>query len=586
MTDNKVFYAGITVGPIVSTISMTNSPAGIWCASGLFSCISEGLCKAIYTNPAFSTINGKIINPYFTEDELKANVFKIQKTGIGCYHDRIYIKADAVSDKDILKEILDNAIGSVINDIGGKIAGTIEEKEKDMIAFLKKYLQIHYVIHEGDITENCILTLSPYLDSLELMPTYSGKASKNLLLKLFEGESSVTKNKYVKDCFMVEKTALQLLKGKSVRDIKDIARFALHGKCNITETESETIAEEETETTTEGENEVTTEKKNTKPKLKRHNYFAVVQADGDGIGNILKNAVGSNLASLELFSKTCLEYTTEAAKLIGDFGGMTIYAGGDDLLFLAPVENGKETGQTRTIFDLCKKIRTKFCEKFEGFENALKEQDSTFEGFETFPSVSFGISINYYKYPLREAFEEARGLLFGNAKNHESLKTDKVSSPKFKKNSTAVILRKASGQMGKFVFFHDGAFETQMTTLLEESLDASDKAHDTLHSVMFHLRCGKKYTQAAYTANNNEFSTYEVIINNATDLKAAFDHLFDSDSHNVSRAYIDKIRNIYESLRQSKEEGNESEGFNPFDSLNQMLWMIKFFTEKAGKENE
>ena len=87
------------------------------------------------------------------------------------------------------------------------------------------------------------------------------------------------------------------------------------------------------------------------------------------------------------------------------FGGMIIYAGGDDLLFLAPVSNGK--GQT--VFELCQEIAMLF-------EGKMKDN---FVGFSSCPTVSFGISIQYEKFPLYEALNHARNLLFGMA--NESL---------------------------------------------------------------------------------------------------------------------------------------------------------------------
>ncbi len=41
------------------------------------------------------------------------------------------------------------------------------------------------------------------------------------------------------------------------------------------------------------------------------------------------------------YDDTCLRYRNAASERIGSFGGMTVFAGGDDLLFLAPVENEK-----------------------------------------------------------------------------------------------------------------------------------------------------------------------------------------------------------------------------------------------------
>ena len=49
------------------------------------------------------------------------------------------------------------------------------------------------------------------------------------------------------------------------------------------------------------------------------------------------------------------------------------------------------------------------------FESKMKDN---FVGFSSCPTVSFGISIQYEKFPLYEALNHARNLLFGMAKNH------------------------------------------------------------------------------------------------------------------------------------------------------------------------
>lgn len=61
-------------------------------------------------------------------------------------------------------------------------------------------------------------------------------------------------------------------------------------------------------------------------------------------------------------------------------------------------------------------------------EYNLKKDDEPIKA-----SLSFGVSISYYKYPLYEALESARNLLFGKAKKVEG------------KNAIALDLRKHSG---------------------------------------------------------------------------------------------------------------------------------------------
>lgn len=99
-----------------------------------------------------------------------------------------------------------------------------------------------------------------------------------------------------------------------------------------------------------------------------------------------------------------MRFGESACTLINNYGGLPIYAGGDDLLFIAPV-CGKES---KTIFDLIEEIDKEYKEKI---------QDMVEERINIKTSMSYGISIIYYKYPLYEAWEIARNMLFGVAKN-------------------------------------------------------------------------------------------------------------------------------------------------------------------------
>ena len=104
-------------------------------------------------------------------------------------------------------------------------------------------------------------------------------------------------------------------------------------------------------------------------------YYAFVAADGDSRGKTLEKLVQdpSNPAdkTLEKFSQACLHYTEQAAQLINEFSGMTIYAGGDDLLFLAPLENK----EGKSIFELCYDIQKCFRNTINKEINHDKKED-------------------------------------------------------------------------------------------------------------------------------------------------------------------------------------------------------------------
>jgi len=119
-------------------------------------------------------------------------------------------------------------------------------------------------------------------------------------------------------------------------------------------------------------------------------YFCIVHADGDNMSRAI-----ADRDNIEAVSKNLFEYAKESNRKIKEFGGQTIFAGGDDLLFFAPVMY-----EDKSIFNLCEEISHDFEMKFKGVA-----------------TLSFGISEQYIKHPLYEAVETSRNLLFGRAKN-------------------------------------------------------------------------------------------------------------------------------------------------------------------------
>ncbi len=145
-----------------------------------------------------------------------------------------------------------------------------------------------------------------------------------------------------------------------------------------------------------------------------HKYVAVVHADGDGIGALIEGL--KNQDDFNAFSRALKTFALEAVQQIRDFGGVPVYAGGDDLLFFAPVIRDQKS---ENIFHLLERLNT-----------TLKKH---FSGFAAVPTLSFGLNISYYKFPLFEALESSRKLLFERAKHY---------SPR---NAIAFVIRKHSG---------------------------------------------------------------------------------------------------------------------------------------------
>lgn len=451
-------YVGVTIGPIVDTIMDASSPAALWFASSLFSDVARRICsevKNVFTDAV-------IYSPYFGTD--------IQiDDGIGKFHDRIIFATDQC-DSEKMKWL--------ITKVKRETAVCFPEKfvNPNAIAFLEKYIQIHYVILEEMevIKSNGILALSPYLDVLELMRSFPEDDKDNVFRKLFQGEEE-SGNLYIKKSSLFQKIkedSNQLKKDKNgLWTVADIA--CDHGEM--------------------------------KEKLKRKNYYAVVQADGDNMGKFLENL---NNKMVTEFSKACLEYDKHACERIGKFGGMTIYAGGDDLLFLAPVLNSKG----ESVFDLCAEIGKQFHEHITNAES--------FKNNSCIPTVSFGIALQHKKYPLYEALSRGRELL-GLAKENRK-----------QKNSIAIEVLKHSGKSIKVIV------PNEEHEVYQEILSLGDEEEKTVHSVIYTLQKFQKLISIL----NLKMKKKEI---DEDAYRYAFMNLFDNVEQIPSVDYLKRVCDTY-----------------------------------------
>ena len=143
-------------------------------------------------------------------------------------------------------------------------------------------------------------------------------------------------------------------------------------------------------------------------------YYAVVVADGDKMGQKIKAEATDSPKNIQHLSKKLFDFFTkndDIYKLTNEsYKGELIYAGGDDILAFIPVKTEHFT--------------------FLDFINTLDKRFKDIVGEDV--SLSFGVNIVYYKYPLRRAIDEAFNLLY-KAKD-------------YKQNSLAVKVTKHSGQ--------------------------------------------------------------------------------------------------------------------------------------------
>jgi CRISPR-associated protein Cmr2 len=269
-----------------------------------------------------------------------------------------------------------------------------------------------------------------------------------------------------------------------------------------------------------------------------HKYICIVHADGDNIGSISGSVPTEKL---EYLSKQFREFGNKACQSIKNYQGFPVYIGGDDLLFIAPVVSGEK--ETKTIFDLIKQIDEDF--------KSITVSDN--KGNILNPTMSYGISITYYKYPLYEALEMSRELL-SIAKELKEKGTDKKL-----KNAIAWTIQKGSGTAVTGVFSKSSETLYKAYQFLIESINVeTDK---NLVSAVAHKIKDNEELLGLFmgTANQNErldafFKSYLEYETKKADEKIYLDavkELFkelQSETNNIKET----IKIIYAMLRTAK----------------------------------
>mgnify|MGYP002129085913 FL=1 len=241
-------------------------------------------------------------------------------------------------------------------------------------------------------------------------------------------------------------------------------------------------------------------------KLSHNNYYCVVHADGDNMSKAIEDK-----NKIENVSKNLFEYCKESNKLIKDFGGQTIYAGGDDLLFFAPVLN---KDKNKTIFELCEKISNIFNTKIPS------------------ATLSFGISINYVKFPLYEAVENSRELLFAKAKNTQ-------------RNNIAFNVTKHSGQSFETVINKSNKEVYDNFLVFTSNIKGGEDMDNFLHSIHHKIDTYK--------------TTINLIANNKEKLQNFFDNYFNESIHKEYKSFFESLIDFIYVVYQDKTIKNKLE---------------------------
>lgn len=606
-----MIYFGITIGPIIETLELTSSPAGLWCASYMFSDITYQICCAL--RKEFANDKLKIYSPYFpaekdgsfcehpTECSLsvpevedpsqksEGRMGRVIPQGVGSYHDRIIFSCGEESSneekqKQEYKEFSER-IDTIIKDVKTEVARKIPVNfQQD----LEKYFSIQFLsVREENVGSdtNIILTISEYLDALELDRPVSGEG-KIQLKNFFDNERSDTENERTeaeqnksnnskKDKSSVSTNIEEQGKNKLIKDsayVRDIIdKFKGDPEEDINKTLKSMFPllkksgdnffiRNITEISTHGEYTEMDKRdeKNEKPKW----YFALIQADGDNMGKLLQKVSNDKI---EDFSEKCMAFSVEASQKIHEFGGVTIYAGGDDLLFIAPIFNNPMIGpgeKRENILDLCGELENLFRAKFETpFINTITEDRS--ENVEL--SLSFGVALCYNKEPLYEVLKNTQGLLFGKAKSIRNVKS--------------IELRKHSGGEIGFNLVNGSKVEKGLLKLIG-ARDSEDK----VNSILYHLHEFEHLYDLAFMENSDDKNKIECFFKNMFDRyvgqedqkekSVVFKNEYVKAIYELAIVHWNENRSKYTSQKKEKD-------YSPARELAALLRFAKFFGEEG-----
>jgi len=519
-------YTAITIGPIIDTLNSARKTRELWGASYLFSFIIRKTVEELKNN------NINILLPFYINDSEWNN-----NLGAGLFPDRIFVEGEIDIQKNYFEPVRNKIADQIFNWLDSK-----KLKRSIILDEIKKYLENYIrfiqVQFECQGDENIIEIGTTLLDSKELQtkinPENNFVEKENpLFFFLYHVNGSFLfrdgfKNTRKRFPSLIEIASSEFEYTQDYQIIKsNIEKFL---------TQSEDLNTEKSEGKDE-EEEIIELLKNTFGKEFRqvHKYVAIVQADGDKIGQMVTK-VGTKPVEIQNFSQKLMEFSRKATDIVVNYGGSPVYMGGDDLFFFAPLVYVKENSRTH-ILEIVKELNIKFEDIVKSYaKNTLHISDSDL------PSLSFGISLSYYKFPLYEARNLAFDALFEEIKWAD------------KRNAINLKFRKHSGQiMELFVNKKQSVLWDNTIRFISENLDT--KA-DFLNSFTQKLRL-------------QEDVLFEKIVKDNNKLTFFFKNNF-NENYNQYKKFYENLANFIQVLDKN------STGIKPKEYLYSVLRFIHF----------
>jgi len=442
-------YTAATIGPIYKTLNIARKTRELWGASYLISYIMRRLIEEI-GKPE------KLCLPYH---EKLLDIWKGK--GVGLFPDRLFFEGDIIDQ---------------IKDAESVILNEIHISSNLPLDYLKNYFHIHTLnytlpqeisnsednVKRNNENNNIIFVGNTLLDTIELKEKHYLHDINNIEWK--KGIDKINGNRFYKESFtkwndkqfefpsIVEIATDDFRKENKVEYYKLVDIHLKHQEENDQNNFLNALKNATKFDITTPPNEAAKEDgKSQKKKVfgpisfrPYHKYIAVVQADGDNIGTTIAK-IGDDPSTIRFFSSALFDFAIAAHEKIKNYGGKAVYIGGDDLLFFAPVaihSEGENGPMLKSIFGLLGEIDSVFEQTIikNPNLNSLYHTDEELKNPDEFtdkiikPSMSYGVSITYSKYPLNEARDTAYHLML------------KAKEKKWDKNKICFKLHKHSGQ--------------------------------------------------------------------------------------------------------------------------------------------
>lgn len=485
-------YVGITIGPIDRIAEYSKSTRSIWASSYIFSFLAKSIITHLKTNCSIE--NNNFLTPIITDD-------MFIESPVGRFPDQYVIKvAENANAEYIIKEIY-KATDNVLEEIARDIATALNIKTNiDIVKeYLKRVIKVYATIKESTKEDSIVSDFQATFAAMECFDTYQQMEPQNFLAEYFQTKAELLVNdtKLEKFSTILERSAQ--IKPNEIQDYEN------------------------------GDKD---------HELKAYQkYIAFVAADGDNFGK--------TIAKLGEKSKYFTDFSSDLRNAVYKYGGQTIFQGGDDIMFFAPIHNPKsELSNVTDIFSLINHI-DKLFEKI--VIKKLKEKDekgdSDWDGLIDKPSLSYGVAIAYYKHPMNETRQRAIELL------HKC----KYS---YNRNAIAWEVRKHSGQTFSGVIDKkeekpeekEQSVFAQMLSLISKSIptpnptnagediDNNNIDDNFLHSITHWIISHKEIIESVILKNPQKKK--KKLLGNY------FDNNFNEDSHESKKEFIKAIRNF------------------------------------------